>query len=880
MRKRLIALLVAVLMAFGLVPAAALARTEAPVPADEPTLNEALNVEGGMLSFISPGDYPWTVITEDDRVYAQSGNAGVASSVSSLSMTSYVGSNMAIHFDFKAWGEGGSNVWDKCVFMIDGNEIFKYGALDNDWTEYVVNVTAGAHTFVWNYSKDSSANPAGDYFAVDNVRFEEREALPINEELDAAVNAEGGNIHFYTSGEYLWTVVTDEENGRIFARSGNAGVNSSVSEMTATVDFENDSTITFDYMAWGEGTGGEVGLRSIWDHCRFYVDSTAVLDLGALDNDWQSFSYDLAAGEHELKWSYQKDSSQHPEGDYFAVDNVAITGGEPEDYSIGAIEIGGFTAPVYGAHPDIDVTVPEGAHYQILTSSWNWLYDGFGNTVDATETFDNGDYDYYQFFEVVADEGYYFADGVTVTINGDEALVGDHGFDGGPNYQYVNSVYFKVDAPEPDVIDAIEIEDFTVPAWGEHPDFEVSVPEGAHYTIDYVDWSWFGGGFGVMTADDVFDNPAATYTMYVQLIPEEGWILADDAVFTINGESALVDPMGCGYQGGSHPYIYVNSIGFTVEEAPAEPTEITEINVVGFVTPEAGMTGAEFMALSVPADANYYISTITAYNNTTGQPLTAEDVLEEGSTYIVGAYVVPNDGYCFAEDAVLLANGGTELINTDYSCVEDPESAWVVMNEYTIPAVPSTIFIDTIYVNGIETEPVAGENADDHLGSIVIPDGEPYTIQYTRWFDEDSISGFHDAFIAGGHYSVNVSVGLPEGYAFAENVTVYVNGDTSLVSTYTYNYGDSFAFYTIPFECVEPEPVSTLGDVDLDGEITVSDALLAMRYAMGVIELTDEQLAQMDVNGDGVYDLVDATLIIRCAMGIIDCFPADEPRLG
>ena len=37
------------------------------------------------------------------------------------------------------------------------------------WNHYSYEVTAGEHTFTWTYSKDSSVNPAGDYFAVDNV---------------------------------------------------------------------------------------------------------------------------------------------------------------------------------------------------------------------------------------------------------------------------------------------------------------------------------------------------------------------------------------------------------------------------------------------------------------------------------------------------------------------------------------------------------------------------------------------------------------------------------------------------------------------------------------------------------------------------------------
>ena len=55
------------------------------------------------------------------------------------------------------------------MFAIDGNEQFKYGALQNDWKTYSVEIPTGTHTLTWSYSKDGSVNPVGDYFAVDNV---------------------------------------------------------------------------------------------------------------------------------------------------------------------------------------------------------------------------------------------------------------------------------------------------------------------------------------------------------------------------------------------------------------------------------------------------------------------------------------------------------------------------------------------------------------------------------------------------------------------------------------------------------------------------------------------------------------------------------------
>ena len=77
-----------------------------------------------------------------------------------------------------------------------------------------------------------------------------------------------------------------------------------------------------------------------------------------------------------------------------------------------------------------------------------------------------------------------------------------------------------------------------------------------------------------------------------------------------------------------------------------------------------------------------------------------------------------------------------------------------------------------------------------------------------------------------------------------------------------------------PIETPEPtEPIVTPapfvpGDANGDGAVDVTDALLALRYAMGLVdELPD--LTAADMNGDGTVDMTDALAILRTAMGII-----------
>ena len=67
-----------------------------------------------------------------------------------------------------------------------------------------------------------------------------------------------------------------------------------------------------------------------------------------------------------------------------------------------------------------------------------------------------------------------------------------------------------------------------------------------------------------------------------------------------------------------------------------------------------------------------------------------------------------------------------------------------------------------------------------------------------------------------------------------------------------------------------PEPPEFLpGDVDQDGSITVADALIAMRYAMGLTDLTPEQLELAEMDGDGTVTISDALIIMRMAMGLV-----------
>ena len=137
--------------------------------ATKPSLNFALNVSGGEIEFYSYGDYPWMNWADGDRIHAVSGNRSVHNSTSTMSATVWTGEGMILSFDLHAMGEGES--YDKCIFSIDGVQQFCYGAHNNGWESYSVQLSAGSHSLIWTYDKDNIINPIGDCFGIDNVRL-------------------------------------------------------------------------------------------------------------------------------------------------------------------------------------------------------------------------------------------------------------------------------------------------------------------------------------------------------------------------------------------------------------------------------------------------------------------------------------------------------------------------------------------------------------------------------------------------------------------------------------------------------------------------------------------------------------------------------------
>ena len=187
------------------------------------------------------------------------------------------------------------------------------------------------------------------------------------------------------------------------------------------------------------------------------------------------------------------------------------------------------------------------------------------------------------------------------------------------------------------------------------------------------------------------------------------------------------------------------------------------------------------------------------------------------------------------------------------------------------------VVIENIEIENF-VEPVWGEEA---FVELTVPDGAHYSIRSAEWqwwtMEDDGVLGSGDVFDSEEKtYYMYIEIVPDEGYVFSDNTVITINGDAGFVDSKGWmEYSRYCWLNTVDFFVTEPE-AELIGDVDGDGEVTAADALLALRYVMGLAELDEAQLAQADVNGDGEVTIVDSLLIQRYAMGVIESFPVED----
>ena len=185
------------------------------------------------------------------------------------------------------------------------------------------------------------------------------------EAVNEALNAPGSNLSFINGNSYPWQIVT--EGSRVYMKSGNYHTASSSSKITAVFrGLTAGQVLSFDW---------SVSSESNYDWLTFNSNGTRVNRISG-SASWTTYSYTVPAnGDYTFEWIYSKDSSENSGSDCGMLDNISITGNQPEPYD-----------PGEGIAIDEVLNVEGGTltFYDDLTNPWKVNNDGGRTYVEST----------------------------------------------------------------------------------------------------------------------------------------------------------------------------------------------------------------------------------------------------------------------------------------------------------------------------------------------------------------------------------------------------------------------------------------------------------------------------------------------------------------
>ena len=696
--------------------------TEPPAEPTEPPasdLDAALNVPDGTLHFETSETYPWIVVEEGSRVFAQSGNAGAASSTSELTLALDLAEPQMIVFEFRAWGEGSNTFWDHCDFTVDGERVLYYGAYDNDWESYSLILPAGAHTLVWSYTKDSSVNPTGDCFALDNVELTEVPEFTVTfvdgltNEILGSWNVAAGTV----LDETAFPAVPEHEGYEFVGWSYNGDPVFEDTTITARFRDPNapNATVILNVPEdhWGDGTGYQMLLDADATAYGTIIPTTGPLTSSgdAPASVYAEFEYKIPENaDGSLNTSNMVNCAQVaielPAGTYdwcitnptpgdrmWIASEQGNVGGRADDYEFLAGYTYTFTVTLQGQNDAVDVEIDEGntpTEPPVDPTPTPVPTDPTEPPVDPTPTpvpTDPGEQ------SLIA--GYYFE--VPFDQEGWTAVDSDgdgHNWIWSPDfndngYSYVGQGY------------AYEGDGFAV---------SESYLDSTGTSLDPDNWLISEGidipeGSASLSLYTCVNNTSYPdhIAVYVGLTPNPAdmIVVIPERVVDVNYSDYLHLEADMTQFGGETVYIgirhfnsydlyqlwvdQVEVFGESGGPVDPEPIPIHEVYVNGWGTPVEGVAGIDHMFLETPSDAPYFLVYGGWRDETDQQQMWGEQhVFIAGHEYSEGCQIWAEEGYYFADDCVFYADGSQDILDLQWCYVDEAENYICYMNSLPV----------------------------------------------------------------------------------------------------------------------------------------------------------------------------------------------------
>ncbi|GEM_PF-5090340 len=524
-----------------------------------------------------------------------------------------------------------------------------------------------------------------------------------------------------------------------------------------------------------------------------------------------------------------------------------------EDHIISEVSLDGFVPPVVGytAEDFFSSDAPEDAPYHVViwtaqdvTDSENWFVIGSADVYEAAHY-----YRYYVTFE--ANEGYYFADELDYWTNNTDAYVDTNtSYRIGPDTvmlctESIRAMY---------AIDTVNVYGLPIPPMvGETAgnSLNLFVDFGGHYSIFYSTWLCPEG----QCADDYIFEAGEQYRCVCTLLTDDGWCFAPDCTIRLNDGT---DFIAIAYTSSDLRTVSIQTVYM---EAADDSKLIHEIDFSEFARPVLGDPVTDFMTSTYLTDDSC-CSIIETYPLRAGYGLLdGTEVFEEGYEYALAFIIEAAPGYYIADDCIATVEGETDLIGSGTFKMSPTKM------RVTIGPMEPKAAITEIRLNGF-VNPTPGQTVADYLAGITLPADAEYTLFRIQALEQGNSTAMQDtdAFVEGHeYYFVAYLMANEETHLFSGNAEILLDGSTNLLQLgFVFTQRSTAYITTKPITC--GSTVTLAGDVNCDGKVDATDALLAMRYSMNLAVVDEQGIANGDINGDGKLNATDAIAIMRMAM--------------
>ena len=161
-----------------------------------------------------------------------------------------------------------------------------------------------------------------------------------------------------------------------------------------------------------------------------------------------------------------------------------------------------------------------------------------------------------------------------------------------------------------------------------------------------------------------------------------------------------------------------------------------------------------------------------------------------------------------------------------------------------------------------------GYDVSGHTKLWRVPDGAPLGSISERTSMVSSVAFSPDgSMIASGSWDKTIKLWRASDGALIRTLKGFTTGVASIAfspdgSLLAYAYGEAVGLLLLPGEIVK-------GDVNGDGKVSIADAALALRIAVGAVRATIRQVLAGDlVDQDGFIGIAEAVVILRAAVGL------------